>query len=166
MDSSRLRFSISLRPGLPRRGQQWTIGRSDECRLQWVQLVCRHKRYRRAGLEFPFAVPHHLPFGSPRPGFSVALPLGINGGRGDQQNARGVPRATAVRTQAIRCPSAMPGSAGLRPQATSAALIWISIRRVSTPTTQVITPSVFNCGASRNKRAAGPRWAMGGNYLK
>ena len=75
----------AARPGLPRLGLGW-----NELRRQSrIQLVFRHERHPRFGLEFPFTGPLHQQFGQPHPWFSVALPLGINGDARHSKDGRG-----------------------------------------------------------------------------
>ncbi len=66
---------VNPRPGLSQSGER----RAGDCRQLRFQLVFRHERHLRTGLEFSFAVPVHQRFGRSRLWFSVALPLGING---------------------------------------------------------------------------------------
>ncbi len=44
------------------------------------------------------------------------------------------------------------GTVGLPPRAAAAAWTWVSIRRASAPATRTSEPTVFSCGAARNKR--------------
>ncbi len=118
-------------PGLP---QQRFLGRAVLRRLLRVQLVLRHERHQRPGLEFKFAEPQPQLLGLPRPRFPVALPLGINGkgSRGGQGavSAQSGPEPAGAK-RASRSGGSTPGVAPARATQRVAGARLIRPRRAS-----------------------------------